>query len=70
MSIETTKITCVNNGPARVEGKFILVSPDGSEQEIEGRLSLCRCGISEKMPLCDGNHKNCTPRHDERMAEK
>jgi len=67
MSENKTVITCVNNGPARVEGKFTVVFPDGKEQEFDGKLSLCRCGMSEKMPLCDGNHKNCVPRHDDRL---
>lgn len=70
MEKETVKITCVNNGPARVEGTFTLVFPDGKEMKIEdGRLSICRCGMSEKMPLCDGAHKNCVPRHDNRFIQ-
>lgn len=66
MNNEKTIITCVKNGPARVEGDFELVFPNGETKQISGRISLCRCGISEKMPLCDGAHKNCIPRHDER----
>ncbi len=66
MSEQKTVITCVNNGPARIAGDFTLVYPDGREEEISGRISLCRCGMSGNMPICDGSHKNCVPRHDER----
>ncbi len=66
MEENKVKITCVNNGPARIEGTFTLVFPNGTEKELTGPLSLCRCGMSNAMPLCDGEHKNCVPRHDDR----
>jgi hypothetical protein len=28
----------------------------------EERISLCTCNKSQKMPLCDGNHRNGTSR--------
>lgn len=59
-------ITCVNNGPARVSGTFLLILPSGEEQEIDGTIALCRCGVSNLMPLCDGSHKNCIPKHDDK----
>ena len=64
---EKVEITCVKNGPARINGNFKLIFPTGEEKTISGRLSICRCGMSEKMPLCDGAHKNCTPQHDDRV---
>lgn len=62
-------ITCVKNGPARVEGRFSLIFPDGEERQIDGRISLCRCGMSNLMPICDGEHKNCVPMHDDRKPK-
>lgn len=70
MSIEKVKIRCIKNGPARVHGDFEVEFPDGTIKEISGVISLCRCGISEKMPLCDGAHKNCIPKHDDRITTK
>jgi CDGSH-type Zn-finger protein len=53
------KITVRNHGPLRVEGPFTLVDADGKEYGIAQRqwVSLCRCGLSETKPICDGAHK-------------
>jgi len=53
-----TKITVVSNGPIRVEGAFSIVDPEGREFGLAGRtlISLCRCGLSENKPFCDGSH--------------
>jgi len=53
-----TKITVVNNGPIRVEGEFSIVDPEGRGFGLAGRtlISLCRCGLSENKPFCDGAH--------------
>lgn len=52
------KITVVNNGPIRIEGEFSIVDPEGKEFGLAGRtlISLCRCGLSENKPFCDGAH--------------
>ena len=54
-----TKITVSNDGPLVVEGEFDLVDQDGKSFGLGGRtrLSLCRCGHSERKPFCDGSHK-------------
>lgn len=53
------KITVRNHGPLRVEGPFTLVDAEGKEYGIAARtwVSLCRCGLSETKPICDGAHK-------------
>lgn len=53
-----TKITVVNHGPIRIEGEFSIVDPEGKEFGLAGRtlISLCRCGLSENKPFCDGAH--------------
>ncbi len=68
MQEDSSLINCVHNGPARISGNFTLVLPDGSEQHIDGQVALCRCGMSEKMPFCDGQHKNAVPKHDDRLS--
>ncbi len=52
------KITVVNNGPIRIEGDFWIVDAEGREFGLAGRkrISLCRCGLSEDKPFCDGKH--------------
>lgn len=53
------KITVRNDGPLRVEGPFTLVDAEGKEYGIAERqwVSLCRCGLAETKPICDGAHK-------------
>jgi CDGSH iron-sulfur domain-containing protein 3 len=46
------------NGPLRVMAKqIILTHADGTEEIKEDITSICRCGLSQKMPFCDGAHK-------------
>jgi len=54
-----TKISVMNNGPLVVEGELELVDQEGKAFGLAGRnrLSLCRCGHSERKPFCDGSHK-------------
>jgi len=51
-------ITCRNNGPLRVEGTFVLKDHEGNLFDLSGRtaVSLCRCGLSQDKPFCDGSH--------------
>ena len=58
MAEETVNITVRPNGPLRVEGHIVLKDADGREWDLTGKpaISLCRCGLSEKRPFCDGAH--------------
>jgi CDGSH-type Zn-finger protein len=54
------KITVKENGPLRIEGEQIeLLDSEGKPFNLEGKtvISLCRCGLSNKKPFCDGAHK-------------
>ncbi|MBV8846663.1 MAG: CDGSH iron-sulfur domain-containing protein [Bryobacterales bacterium] len=53
------KITINNNGSIRVEGEFEIVDVEGKPFGLAGRtvIGLCRCGLSENKPFCDGSHK-------------
>jgi len=49
------------SGSLLVEGEDVrLVDWDGNEYVI-GRtpFALCRCGASQRRPVCDGRHKAC-----------
>jgi CDGSH-type Zn-finger protein len=54
-----TKITVVNNGPLRIQGEFEITDMQGNIYNLDGRelVSLCRCGLSQNKPFCDGSHK-------------
>lgn len=55
----TTKITINPNGSLKIEGDFELVDKTGKNYGLGGReiVSLCRCGLSNNKPFCDGSHK-------------
>ncbi|MBS1501371.1 MAG: CDGSH iron-sulfur domain-containing protein [Bacteroidetes bacterium] len=54
-----TRLTINSNGSVRVEGDFEIVDKDGNVYGLEGRtiVSICRCGMSQNKPFCDGSHK-------------
>ncbi len=54
-----TKITVKDNGSLLVQGDFELVDKDGNAYDLGGRetISICRCGLSQNKPFCDGSHK-------------
>lgn len=58
--MEKTKITVNDNGSIRIEGDVVIVDAQGREYGLKGRtkISLCRCGLSQNKPFCDGAHKN------------
>lgn len=45
------------NGPLMVRGEVRVITEDGTEIVQDLRLSLCRCGQSKQMPLCDNSHR-------------
>jgi CDGSH-type Zn-finger protein len=54
-----TKLTINDNGSVKIEGDFEIVDRNGNEYGLQGRtvLSICRCGLSQNKPFCDGSHK-------------
>jgi CDGSH-type Zn-finger protein len=54
-----TKLTVNNNGSLKVEGDFEIVDKDGNVYNLQGReiVSICRCGLSQNKPFCDGAHR-------------
>lgn len=55
-----TKLTINANGSLKIEGNFEIVDQEGNVYGLQGRetLGLCRCGLSENKPFCDGAHRN------------
>ena len=49
----------------KVIGKYTLVHEDGTKEEIDGKRSFCRCGLSSAMPFCDNTHR----RYEGRIKE-
>jgi len=42
----------------KVEGEFEIVDKTGAAYDLAGReiISICRCGLSQNKPFCDGTH--------------
>lgn len=57
-TLMATTIKVFNNGPLRIEGDFTISDVNGNEFGLGGRtaLGLCRCGLSDNKPFCDGSH--------------
>ena len=45
------------DGPIVIKGNFTLSYGGNSKDIHEGMISLCRCGISDHQPFCDGQHR-------------
>ena len=54
-----TRITVKSNGSLKIEGDFEIVDITGAPYGLGGReiISICRCGLSQNKPFCDGSHK-------------
>ena len=59
----TTEITSDGpiEGPLWVTGYIPVERADSQPFETRNRVALCRCGLSKKMPLCDGSHRTEAP---------
>ena len=55
-----TKLTVNSNGSLKVEGDFEIVDKNGNVYDLGGRdlVSVCRCGLSNHKPFCDGAHRH------------
>ncbi len=50
-------IKLMDNGPYVVSGDVKVVDAEGNIFETKKVVSLCRCGLSDKKPFCDGSHR-------------
>ncbi len=45
------------DGPLLLSGNFTILSGSGREAWTGTRAALCRCGLSDRKPFCDGSHR-------------
>lgn len=60
------RIKVLKDGPLEVKGPVKLV--DAKRQEFslaEDPIYLCRCGLSQTKPFCDGSHQTANFRADD-----
>jgi len=53
---DTVSVNIVRNGPLTFRGDIRVKPSFNAEVETQGRVSLCRCGLSKNMPYCDASH--------------
>lgn len=52
------KIKILENGPVILETKEgFTLQVEGSSEQKDGPIALCRCGQSADKPFCDGSHR-------------
>lgn len=51
------KIQVLDSAPIVVTGEVELLDGDGKTMETSSELHLCRCGLSNNKPYCDGSHQ-------------
>lgn len=52
------KLTVINNGPLYIEGEFQVTDSNGNTFKVDKpKVALCRCGLSDNKPFCDGQHR-------------
>jgi len=54
---QPVSVKVMPDGPIVIKGTFTL-SYNGNKKEIkDSMVSICRCGVSDHMPFCDGQHR-------------
>jgi len=50
------EIKIADNGPLIATGVTVL-DGEGKKMDVRESVHLCRCGLSQDKPFCDGAHK-------------
>jgi len=54
---QPVSIKVMTDGPIVFKGNFTFTY-DGHKKEVrESMISICRCGVSDHQPFCDGQHR-------------
>lgn len=51
------EVKFLDNGPIVALG-VTLVDGEGNQLDSKAEVYLCRCGLSNNKPYCDGSHKD------------
>jgi uncharacterized Fe-S cluster protein YjdI len=54
---QPVSVKIMADGPIVLKGNFTFTY-DGIKKEVkDGLISICRCGVSDHQPFCDGKHR-------------
>lgn len=45
------------DGPIVIKGSFELIYNGNKKEVVDSLVSICRCGVSDLQPFCDGKHR-------------
>lgn len=54
---EPVSVKVMVDGPLVIKGTFKLDYEGISKEVKDSLVSICRCGVSDHMPFCDGKHR-------------
>lgn len=54
--IKPVHIEIMNDGPAVVNGNFVITHENGIKMKMANMVSFCTCGKTANQPFCDGSH--------------
>lgn len=54
---EPVSVKIMPDGPVVIKGTFTINYGKNKKEVKESIMSLCRCGASNHLPFCDGNHR-------------
>ena len=54
---QPVSVKVMADGPIVLKGNFTLLYEGNKKEVHESMISICRCGVSDHMPFCDGQHR-------------
>lgn len=54
--VQPARIQLMKDGPAIVNGNFVIIHENGIKMKMANMVSFCTCGKSSNQPYCDGSH--------------
>jgi uncharacterized Fe-S cluster protein YjdI len=55
--VQPASVKIMADGPIVIKGNFTLAYEGKSKEIKESIISICRCGVSDHQPFCDGKHR-------------
>lgn len=54
---QPVSVKVMADGPLVIKGNFTLIYNGVKKEVRDSMISICRCGVSDHMPFCDGQHR-------------
>jgi len=54
---ESVSVKIMADGPVVLKGNFTLIYNGNKKEFHDSMISICRCGASDHLPFCDGQHR-------------